>query len=363
MQCRSTLAALTMAYALALGAAPTASAQWQPQLGPAPWLAPDAAAEAVPAPRPRTPASVGFDPMDRTQVALAYRQVYLAQGSVPMGWGGSVATCNAGSTTAAYRQATIDRVNYYRVHAGLPGDVGLQGGASATGSQQAALMFSANQALSHTPPPSWLCWTQAGATAAGSSNIALGWGSDAAAGVNAVDLYMDDHGTGNTAVGHRRWILYPPQAGMDSGSIPWSPQWAANALKVIGGFGVRPPTPNGVAWPPRGYVPWQLLPDVSNRWSFSWPNANFVGATVSMTRNGVPLGMPTFEALASGYGDNTLVWRPQGVSYAQPAGDVTYRVSITGISGGGAPASLSYEVVVIDPYVLGERIFANGFER
>jgi hypothetical protein len=331
------------------------------ELGPAP-LPPAGMAPITPALEPAAPATVVLDPASRSQVAAAYQTLFLAQAQVPIGWSGQVGSCNAGTTSVAYRQATIDRVNFYRALAGLPGNVSLFGGSQASGTQAAALMFSANSQLSHQPPTNWACWTSAGSAAAGSSNIALGSGN-LAAGTTAVDLYMDDSGGGNSAVGHRRWLLYPPQKQMDSGSIPSSPQLSANALWVFHGWGTRPATPAGVAWPPRGYVPWQLLPDRSNRWSFSWPGASFANATVSMTRDGVPLGVPSYEAIANGYGDNTLVWKPQGVSYVQPAADVTYGVTISGISGGGAPSSIRYAVVVIDPTVLGEAVFENGFEN
>jgi hypothetical protein len=338
-----------------------ASAQDDAELGSAP-LPPAGMSTIAPAQEPAAPATVVLDPANRGQVAAAYQMIFLAQARVPIGWTGQVGSCSAGVTSIAYRQATIDRVNFYRALAGLPGNVGLFGGNQASGTQAAALMFSANSQLSHQPPTNWACWTSAGSAAAGSSNIALGSGN-LAAGTTAVDLYMDDSGTGNGAVGHRRWLLYPPQKQMDSGTIPSSPQMSANALWVFHGWGTRPATPAGVAWPPRGHVPWQLLPDRSNRWSFSWPGASFANATVSMTRNGVPLGIPGYEPVMSGYGDNTLVWKPQGVSYAQPAADVTYDVTINGISGGGAPSSIRYAVIVIDPGDLRETVFANGFEH
>ena len=81
-----------------------------------------------------------------------------------------------------------------------------------------------------------------------------------------------------------------------------------------------------------------------------------------MTRNGVPRGAPSYEAIVNGYGDNTLVWIPQGVTYTQAAADVTYHVTISGISGGGAPSSIAYDVIVIDPYTLRDVIFHNGFD-
>jgi hypothetical protein len=312
----------------------------------------------------RAPAieSVVIDPMNRNQVAQAYQTIYLPEGNVPSGWNGNVGSCNAGSTSAAYESATIERVNFYRALAGLPGTVGLLSEPEGTDTQAAALIFSANQQLSHFPTSDWLCWTQAGADGAGHSNIALGFGNDAAAGPGAVDLYMDDGGAGNTAAGHRRWVLFPPQAQMASGSIPYNPQWASNALWVFGPLGNRPPTPNGVAWPPRGYVPWQLLPSGSNRWSFSFPDANFSNASVTMTRNGQALGAPTYESVQNGYGDNTLVWVPQGVTYTQPAQDVTYHVVVSGMTGGGVPSTVAYDVIVIDPFAIGDEIFRNGFD-
>jgi hypothetical protein len=331
-------------------------------LGDAPRLSQEPQLHALVAPGPLGTPAIVINPQNRNQVALAYQTIYLPQGNVAAGWNGNVGSCTAGTTSAAYQEATIGRVNFYRALSGLPGNVTLFGNPPLVDTQAAALIFSANESLSHAPPSNWLCWTQAGADGAGHSNIALGYGSDAAAGPGAVDLYMGDGGTNNTAAGHRRWILFPPQAQMATGSIPYNPQWASNALWVLGDFGSRPPTPNGVAWPSRGYVPWQLLPASSNRWSFSWPSADFSNATVSMTRNGQPLGVPSYESVQNGYGDNTLVWKPQGVTYSQPGQDVVYHVVVSGIGGGGAPQSIAYDVIVIDPYVVSELIFESGFD-
>lgn len=333
-----------------LGSAPMVPAQAQPLLARASHVTQASQALVV-------------DPFNRSDVAYAYIHIYLPQGNVPMGFTGSVANCNPGTTSVAYRQAAIDRVNFYRAMAGLPGTVTLIGGVIATDTQAAALMFSANNALSHSPPSSWACYTSAGYTGANNSNIAAGYGNNAAAGPGAIDIYMDDSGSNNTAAGHRRWILYPPQVAMDSGSTPYDPpHYAANALWTLGPFGSRPTPTIGVAWPPRGYVPWQLLPSGSDRWSFSWPGANFSNAAVSMSRDGVPLSSPTDEPMAYDYGDNTLVWDPQpgDVSYAKPDHDTVYHITISGISGGGAPATIDYNVTVIDPYA--DTIFVNGFE-
>lgn len=114
-------------------------------------------------------------------------------------------------------------------------------------------MMSANRTLLHDPPPTWACYTQVGHDAAGSSNLALG-----AAGAGAVALYMDDSGL--DSVGHRRWVLYPPQSAMGSGSTS-----NANALYVFGGQTAPASPPAWVEWPSSGYVPLQVEP--SGHWS------------------------------------------------------------------------------------------------
>lgn len=281
----------------------------------------------------------------RAEVAALYNNTFVPLSSVALLWTGSVAGCNPGTTNLDHQQAVIARINYYRALVDLP-PVSLLAGAPVTQSQAAALMMSANNALSHTPPASWLCYSADGATGAGNSNIALG-----ASGVAAVDLFMVDSGAGNTAVGHRRWLLFPPRAQMATGDTTGSNTSTprpANAIYVFGPSNTRPATPSGVAWPPAGFVPYQNLPAGSNRWSFSFPGANFAGATVSVTGPGGALPV-TIEPLASGFGDNTIVFRPTGVDYGQPSGDAVYTVTVGGITGSGVPSSITYTVTVIDP--------------
>ena len=88
-----------------------------------------------------------------------------------------------------------------------------------------------------------------------------------------------------------------------------------------------------------------------------------------MTRNGVPLAVAVQTLVSNGQpsggfeGDNTIVWIPTGATYTQPAQDVVYAITVSGITGNsgatGVPSSVSYTVKVIDPY---DAIFANGFE-
>lgn len=284
----------------------------------------------------------------RSQVAALYTNTYLPGNAVGLTLSDVVSRCSPGTTNAAHQQAVIGRINYYRMLVDLP-PVTLLTGAETTQAQAAAHLMSANNALSHAPPSSWSCYTADGATGAAAANLALGVN-----GVAAVDGYMTDAGAGNTAVGHRRWLLFPPRAGMATGDVPGgnTPPRPANAIYVFGPQNPRPATPNGIAWPPAGFVPYQNLPASSNRWSFSFPGANFSSAQVTMEgpAGAIPV---TLEPIATGFGDNTIVFLPAGFNYGRPASDTTYTVRITGMSGAAVPPSMQYTVTVIDPAVAG----------
>jgi hypothetical protein len=105
-----------------------------------------------------------------------------------------------------------------------------------------------------------------------------------------------------------------------------------------------------VAWPPPNYVPWQIMPRSSGRWSFSYPAATFTGAAVSMQHAGTNVPV-TLEAQAQGYGDNTIVWVPQGVPTGAPASDLSYSVAVSNVVVGGQSRVFNYNVTIIDPSV------------
>jgi len=287
----------------------------------------------------------------RDTVAALYRGTYIPGGAVALNWTGSIASCDPGATNIDHQQAVIGRVNYFRALVGLPPVappplVPLFGDPTNDLVQAAPLMMSANKSLSHTPPPTWLCYSSAGAMGASMANLALGF-----QGVDAIDEYMDDFGSNNAAVGHRRWVLFPPRAAMSTGDIPVGdapPRLAANALYVFGPTTIRPSTPSGIAWPPAGFLPYQNLPHFSNRWSLSFPGADFSGATVAMSGPGgaIPVVLASLE---NGYGDNTIVFEPTGVSYAKPTADTTYDITVSGMTGANVPMAIHYQVTVIDP--------------
>lgn len=285
-------------------------------------------------------AATGINRADKAAVVAAYKERLLPALNTPAAWTGSVAACDPGEETAASRKATMGAVNYYREMVGLgtvtdyaPWNVK---------AQEAALMFDRNNALSHFPSSSWECHTAGGEHAAGKSNIALG-----VAGANAIAAYMKDYGDNNTAVGHRRWIIYPPSTRMGTGSTP-----RANSLYVIDdepGFGPRPAGVEWVAWPPADYVPWEVIPHNDGKQLFRWslssnamPNADFSAATVSMKFGSESLVVEP-EWLENGAGDNTLVWNARRANNGRfpIEGDATFTVDVTGIKNGGA---------TLDPY-------------
>ena len=96
-------------------------------------------------------------------------------------WSGNKLACAAGDIGAVGRTNTLKLVNLYRQMVGLPAVQMTDQWNAAL--QQCALMMDANNALSHTPPPSWACYGADGAAIAMQSNLAT------AAGVLAVDLY------------------------------------------------------------------------------------------------------------------------------------------------------------------------------
>ncbi|MDK2126196.1 CAP domain-containing protein [Parachitinimonas caeni] len=293
-----------------------------------------------------------LDTTSRESVRMFYRTIYTSSDGVASGWNGNLGSCAAGDTSAEFKAAILRRINWFRAMAGVPASVAFDATFNQK-AQQSAMLMAANKSLSHNPPTSWTCYNATGAEAAGKSNIALG-----NFGPNAISSgYMRDGGGGNSAVGHRRWILYPQTRFMGTGDVDGSiAGTSSNSLWVFdGNSGSARPTVRDefVAWPPKGYVPYRT---VYPRWSFSYPGADFSAAQISMTENGAPLATKA-EAVQNGYGENTLVWYPgsytDGSTWPKPQADTAYTVTIQNVKIGGAAKSFSYTVTVFDPDTTG----------
>ena len=117
---------------------------------------------------------------------------------------------------------------------------------------------------------------------------------------------------------------------MGVGSIPPGGEnhRSSNTVYVVGDFGPRPNMPEWTAWPNPGFFPYDLLPE---RWSFSYHDADFSSATVSMSSMGsdIPLSLEPYQP---GAGDNTLVWVPTDLPTAvTDNSDKQYQVTVSNV--------------------------------
>jgi uncharacterized protein YkwD len=241
-------------------------------------------------------------------------------------WTGSVATCDPGDISPDARENALRLVNLYRWLADLPPvDHDPVKNAAA---QECAVLMHANNALSHTPPPQWTCYSEEGADAAGASSIAT------LPGVAAVDLYMTDPGNATT-LGHRRWIL-----GNWLGTIGLGSTSGYSCMYVFGeGVGSAPWT----AWPPAGPVPLEafgLWGDLdATGWSVQSDTVDLTDVTVTVARDGQALPV-TVTPLLDYYGSlSAISFVPSGWQTVPGA----YQVTIA-----GASVPIDYLVEVVD---------------
>ena len=244
-------------------------------------------------------------------------------------WDGDVGTCDPGEVTADGRANALRQVNLFRWMAGLPAVT--EDAEHTAKNQQCALMMHANGTLSHSPDPSWTCYTAEGSEGAGSSNIAT------APGVAAVDMYIGDMGN-DTTLGHRRWILSNSLASVGLGSTN-----AYSCLWVLAGGGTA--TAPWTAWPPPGPFPieamtmgWASL-DVTG-WSIQSDGIALDAAVVTVRVSGStqPVSVWTLEP---GYGSSyALAFTPDGWS---SAAGTTVSVEVSGIA-----TPIAYDVSLVD---------------
>jgi hypothetical protein len=243
-------------------------------------------------------------------------------------WSGNAATCSAGDVSAAGRASALRSMNLYRWLAGLPpvADDPVKNQRA----QQCALIMHANARLSHSPPSSWACWTQAGADGAGSSNIAT------APGVRSVDLYMYDPGN-PTSIGHRRWIL---SNWLDTVGLGSTSSYSCMSIAGNGSAG-RP----WLAWPPPGTIPFAATRngdigsvDVTG-WTVQSDTIDLGAATVTVREDGVVRPV-TVTQLGDWFGSQWAIrFNPSGW---QSAAGRTYQVTV-----GNVATPIQYAVTLV----------------
>ncbi|MBW7845424.1 MAG: CAP domain-containing protein [Bacteroidia bacterium] len=285
----------------------------------------------------------------REQAVKNYNELYLASAVASYNWDGNTSTCNPGTVTQDVYDKVLLRVKYFRATAGLSNAMlTMDADLSAKCQQQALMTLANNNKLSHTPDSTWKCYTADGALAAAKSNIAYGRQN-----VENIDLFIEDPGTGNEKVGHRRWILFSNASKLGFGCTQSSAAlWVINS---VSNWNLPAGTPDFIAWPAKGFIPKQV---VYPRWSFAVPvnkypfQVDFSNAVVSMSDqsgNSISLNIIYRTAISSGYvGDNTIVWEPSGINLTSNS-DVKYTVNISGVKVNGESKNYSYDVNIINP--------------
>lgn len=219
-----------------------------------------------------------------------------------LAWTGSKEECKAGDISEEAKANFLAQINYFRRMAGLWDQVYWNTEKNAN-CQKAALMGYANSDIAHFPPKDWSCYTQNGARACGYSNLYLG---PIDYNLGTIAAFIRDDGAHNYAVGHRRWLINPAANEMGIGATPYG-----SVVAVFPNY--KQPSHNKqirdgfIAWPPRGYVPEQLI---YPRWSFGVQDGNMEDARVEMLdHNGKKLKLQQLD-LVSGCGAPTIVWEP-----------------------------------------------------
>ncbi len=252
------------------------------------------------------------DPNTRTRTTMCTRWLAERTPRATSTWTMGATACDPGTLNPAAHDDALRILNLYRWLSGIAA-VGAAP-ALAARQQACAIMMHANNMLSHTPPASWMCYSAAGATAAGSSNLALGGGGYPA---SSVPQYINERGS---LLGHRRWCLYP-----SLGPTWFGATSRASCMQVFQrATGTLPPVPF-VAYPNPGLAP---IENTTGHWSVQPGMRAVAGGTVTVvdTSTGMPMPTTPFDASNSYGGGVAVAWTPTGWT---PLADRTYRVTIT----------------------------------
>ena len=340
--------------------------------------------------------SSGFtvDPAVRNDVVAFWHGVYQASEGYQdrIGWTGNYTAPapgydGQGTTSAAFVADVERRLNFYRALCGVPAGTRMNnptstvviaaGDAYPTASlplpatttktaaaQRGAYMIirtlsdrNSTAAVSHDPvAANCVAWTTAAWNANHHGNLGSG-----VYGPGAVDAYMvediDGLVAGNSDVGHRRWLLYPPSTDFATGDTPGSYDPTTNSIRpptnvlyVSQNPGEKVATPNRfVTYPPAGFFPAPL--NAAKYWSLSYPDATFASATVTMTTAGGASVPVTVLSRTAPFGNPAIVWNVSGTAAAVKSvtADTTFNVTVAGITVAGVPTSYSYAVALINP--------------
>lgn len=268
--------------------------------------------------------------------------------------------CRAGTLAAAERTSVLATVNAIRTAHGLA-TVRLDA-AGESEVMQAALMSVVNGQLSHTPPPTWGCYSAAGKTGAETGNLYLGGPSaflTLAPSASILASWLADVGSEAT-LGHRRWMLDPFLKQVAFGRVDVENasgvRTTAAALKVIyPADATGSVTPDYVAYPVGDYKKayfqgnpiqsFTAIADKTSRGANGLSKVDYGVATVSVVpRGGAALAVTEVSPDYVGYGvPNLLRFRAAGI-----VAGVVHDVTIANVRVNGVLRSYSYSFRLVD---------------
>lgn len=314
------------------------------------------AATATTTPTPTPTATATPAPSGTTTTTTATPTGFTAQAAALYSTQPSIADCQPGQLASTTTATLLKDLNTIRALHGLPAVT--YSAADEAGAQASALMQAANDALSHTPPTTWKCYTSAGATVSGQSNLYGGYGNGL--GVISEDEVLagwltETNNLVADSVGHRRWLLYPFLGAVSYGRVigasPTQTRADATALKVFGATGsgvANGALPAYVAYPYQDYparyfslgslLSFEVIAS-GNANSAANGTVNFANAKVTVIQRGgtaLTVSKVTYDNV--GYGlPNNLQWAVAGLQ-----ANTIYDVSITGVVVNGATQGYSY---------------------
>lgn len=272
-----------------------------------------------------------------------YHNIYADLSDNDLEWNRGSSDCDPGKISQDADSIFLNTLNYLRRLAGVPDSCVLSDSLNRF-CQAAANVMDKNGALSHAIDKEWSCYSEMANMGASNSNLSLGYHSTA-----ALKGQVDDSGSGNESVGHRRWILNPYRKVFGHGSTTNAMAlWALGGRNTNYGSAVTDAYEKQyILWPPAGYVPAELF---CQRWSVSLYGADFSDAKVRVTsgKKNIPV---TVYKVENGYGLPTLVFSLDSYDY-QMLEEIVYQVSITGLNSYGSKIDdINYDVrfIQIEP--------------
>lgn len=181
------------------------------------------------------------DPADRTQQEVCQRWTEDPYDwSTPQWADEPDDECDWGWLSEEYHLEAIRETTRYRWLVGLPAVTTADNQRDIT--QACATVLNAEGVLTHDVEEDFACYTQEGASGAGSSNIAVG----ASPAADTVRLYIEDIGV--PSLGHRRWVFNPSM-----GATAFGMRGSYSCMYAFDSSGDA--SPEFTAYPAPGYFP------------------------------------------------------------------------------------------------------------